>query len=68
MIDFPTILIDGAFPPVVRDRLVLRTQALLAEQDTRGLIAPRIEAATIGGNARVIGAASAPLFSRYFLT
>ncbi|WP_298495774.1 ROK family transcriptional regulator [uncultured Maritimibacter sp.] len=68
VIDFPTILIDGAFPPVVRDRLVMRTQALLGEQDTRGLIAPRIEAAAIGGNARVIGAASAPLFSRYFLT
>ncbi|MBV7408691.1 ROK family transcriptional regulator [Maritimibacter sp. DP1N21-5] len=67
VIDFPTVLIDGAFPDEVRDRLVYRTRALLAEQDTRGLMPPRIEPASIGGNARVIGAASAPLFSRYFL-
>ena len=33
----------------------------------RGLIAPRIEAGTVGGNARAIGAATSPLFERYFM-
>jgi hypothetical protein len=47
--------------------LVERVRRYLTNQDMRGLIAPRIEAGTVGGNARAIGAATSPLFERYFM-
>lgn len=67
VIDFEAILIDGAFPESVRQALVERTRRYLINQDMRGLIAPRVEAGTIGFNARAIGAAASPIFERYFL-
>ncbi|OUS36473.1 sugar kinase [Rhodobacterales bacterium 56_14_T64] len=67
VIDFEAVLFDGAVPPAVRDELVERVRRYLVNQDTRGLIAPRIEAGSIGGNARAIGAASAPIYSQFFL-
>jgi len=67
VIDFEAILIDGAFPASVRDELVTRVRRYLVNQDTRGLIPPRIAAGSIGGNARAIGAASTPIFSQFFL-
>lgn len=67
VIDFEAILIDGAFPKDVRFELVERTGRYLANQDMRGLIAPKIEAGSIGGNARAIGAASGPIFSQFLL-
>lgn len=67
VIDFEAIVIDGAFPEVIKQTLVERTRRYLANQDMRGLIAPRIEAGTVGGNARAIGAATTPLFERYFM-
>lgn len=67
VIDFEAILIDGAFPENVRHELVERTGRYLANQDMRGLIPPKIETGSIGGNARAIGAASGPIFSQYLL-
>ncbi|MDO6587377.1 ROK family protein [Salipiger sp. 1_MG-2023] len=67
VIDFSAILIDGAFPPKVRQDLVERTRRYLVNQDKRGLIEPVIEAGSFGHNARAIGAASSPLFSQYLL-
>ncbi|MBN9304783.1 MULTISPECIES: ROK family transcriptional regulator [unclassified Devosia] len=67
VIDFEAILIDGAFPPAVKHDLVERTRRYLVNQDMRGLIAPRVEAGAVGGNARAIGAAASPLFERYFM-
>lgn len=67
IIDFEAIIIDGAFPEPVKHALVERTRRYMSTQDLRGLIAPRIEAGTIGGNARAIGAATTPLFERYFM-
>jgi predicted NBD/HSP70 family sugar kinase len=67
VIDFEAIIIDGAFPEPVKQALVERTRRYMSNQDMRGLIAPRIEAGTIGGNARAIGAATTPLFERYFM-
>ncbi|APX23407.1 MAG: ROK family transcriptional regulator [Rhodobacteraceae bacterium] len=66
VIDFPVILIDGAFPTEVRARLVAAARAELARLDLRGLTAPRIEEAAVGGNARVIGAATAPTMAKLF--
>ncbi|PRY19616.1 MarR family transcriptional regulator [Aliiruegeria haliotis] len=67
VIDFETVLIDGAFPKDVRDELVERVSRYLVHQDKRGLIAPRIEAGSVGENARGIGAASSPIFSQFLL-
>lgn len=67
VIDFEAVLVDGAFPPDVRMKLVERIRRYLATQDTRGLIAPLVEAGTIGINARALGAASSPIFSQFLL-
>lgn len=65
--DFEAIVIDGAFPHEVREELVKRVRRYLANQDTRGLIVPKIEAGSIGVSAREIGAASSPIFSQFLL-
>ncbi|MGR3793268.1 ROK family transcriptional regulator [Vannielia sp. SX4] len=67
VIDFEAIVIDGAFPPEVRTDLVGRVRRYLVNQDTRGLIEPRIETGSIGSAARGIGAASAPITSQFLL-
>lgn len=67
VIDFEAILIDGAFPDAIKQELVERTRRYLVNQDMRGLIAPRVEAGVVGFNARAIGAATSPLFERYFM-
>ena len=66
VIDFDAILIDGALPAHVREELAERTHRYILNQDTRGLVAPRVEGGTIGRNARAMGAAAAPLFSQFF--
>ncbi|MEI4487491.1 ROK family transcriptional regulator [Frigidibacter sp. MR17.14] len=66
VIDFPVVLIDGAFPTEVRARLVAAAREELARLDLRGLTAPAIEEAAVGGNARVIGAATAPAMAKFF--
>lgn len=67
VIDFEAVLIDGAFPPIVRNELVERTRRYLINQDKRGLIEPKVEAGNIGHDARAIGAASSPIFSQFLL-
>lgn len=67
VIDFEAIIIDGAFPADIRAELVERVRRYIVNQDMRGLVPPRIEAGSIGANARSIGAASRPIFSQYLL-
>jgi predicted NBD/HSP70 family sugar kinase len=67
VIDFEAILVDGAFPPEIREELVERVRRYLVNQDKRGLIAPTVETGTVGENARAIGAASVPIFAEYLL-
>lgn len=67
VIDFEAILIDGAFPASLREELVQRVRRYVATQDTRGLIPPRIEAGSIGGDARAKGAACGPIRTQFFL-
>ncbi len=64
VIDFEAVVIDGSMPPQIRQRLVALTRASLAAQDQRGVIAPRIEAGTIGAVARALGAASGPIIAQ----
>ena len=67
VIDFEAILIDGAFPASVRDDLVARVRRYVVNQDTRGLIPPRIEGGSIGGKARAIGAATKPIGAQFMM-
>lgn len=67
VIDFEAVLIDGAFPVAVRKTLVEKIRTHLDGLDMRGVVPPRIEEARVGGNARVLGAASAPIYAQYFL-
>ncbi|WP_370161921.1 ROK family transcriptional regulator [Limimaricola soesokkakensis] len=67
VIDFEAVLIDGGFPEQVRASLVERIRAGLDRVDLRGLIPPRIEAGAVGGNARGLGAACAPIFAQFLL-
>jgi predicted NBD/HSP70 family sugar kinase len=68
VIDFDAVLIDGAFPEPVRARIVAGARAGLAQVDTRGIAVPRIEEASVGRNARVIGSAALPILAKYFLS
>ena len=52
VIDFEAVLIDGAFPKSIKEALVTRLRGCLEQQDTRGLLVPRIETGTVGRNAR----------------
>ena len=67
VIDFEAILIDGGFPEKVRARLVNLTAQRLSELDMRGIVPPQVVAGQVGGNARALGAASAPIYRQYFL-
>jgi predicted NBD/HSP70 family sugar kinase len=67
VIDFEAIVIDGAFPPHVRRRILDRTRLYLRDIDTQGLDLPRIEEGEAGAQARVIGAASLPISATYLL-
>ncbi|WP_152046412.1 ROK family transcriptional regulator [Aureimonas psammosilenae] len=65
--DFECALIDGSLPVSVRDRLVSETARRLANHRLPGLIPVEIQAGTIGGPAREMGAASLPFFDRFLL-
>jgi predicted NBD/HSP70 family sugar kinase len=67
VIDFEAILIDGSFPASLREDLVARVRRYVATQDTRGLVPPKIEAGSIGGNAGARGAACEPIRAQFFL-
>ncbi len=65
VIDFEAIVIDGAFPQAVRRRVVERTRDKLAGLDRQGLSPVEIVEGSIGGEARVIGAATLPLLAGF---
>ncbi|MGF1474684.1 MAG: ROK family transcriptional regulator [Geminicoccaceae bacterium] len=65
VIDFEAVIIDGAFPSSVRDRLVSAVSERLETMDRSGLSPVKIEAGSIGSNARAIGGACLPLLTRF---
>ncbi|WP_377291192.1 ROK family transcriptional regulator [Rhizobium sp. SG2393] len=67
IIDFGAAIIDGGFPAWVCDRIVAATQKALDDLDLQGVPLPEIVAGQVGNQARAIGGASLPLFSRYLL-
>ena len=67
IVDFEVIIIDGAMPEDVRNRLVDKTRESLGLYDLRGIPAFSIEAGSIGSDARAMGAASLPLFANFII-
>lgn len=66
VLDVPTVIIDGAFPPWVRQRIVERVRGRLATEDRQGLEPFEVVEGSIGGDARVIGAAALPLLASFW--
>ncbi len=68
VIDFPAAVLDGAIPATVKTRMVDACNHELSKLNMQGLLTPpTIIAGSVGSDARAIGAACLPLFSRYFL-
>ena len=65
VIDFEAIVIDGALPAMVRERLVARTAQVFAGLDRRGLSEVDIVSGSIGADAGSIGGAALPLIKHF---
>jgi predicted NBD/HSP70 family sugar kinase len=65
VIDFEAVVVDGAFPPEVRRRIVDATAAAIEDFDRQGLSPISVVEGTIGSGARAIGGACLPLISNF---
>jgi predicted NBD/HSP70 family sugar kinase len=65
VLDFEAIVIDGAFPPDVRGRLVDRIRERFTAIELQGVAPVKVLEGTIGSDARVLGAASLPLLANF---
>lgn len=65
LIDFESVVIDGAFPASVRRRIVERTIARVEELEKKGLPPFAILEGSIGHQARAIGGASLPFLAKF---
>lgn len=67
VIDFETVVIDGAFPANVRQRLVREVDNQLDQLDLQGVVRPTINAGHYGHMARAIGAAAYQISTEYMI-
>ena len=67
VIDFSHIVIDGAFPSHVREKVVAAVNREMQLQNLQGIAQPCIENGSLEHDPRVIGSACLPLFKRYLL-
>jgi predicted NBD/HSP70 family sugar kinase len=67
VVDFPAVIIDGAFPPAIRHRIVRATTQAMGALDLQGITPPAIVEGKVGQNARAVGGACLPLLNRYIL-
>ena len=65
IIDFQMVIIDGSFPPAIRDILVDRVRSIFLGMDLQGLHVPVFSSGRHGIMARAIGAAAMPLNATY---
>lgn len=68
VVDFSAIVVDGWLPVDVRSRLVDIIETELGKLNMTGLEKPEIRQGVVGADARALGAASLPLFSRFLLS
>ena len=68
VIDFEAVIIDGAMPCSLREKLVDMIRLRLGNQDTRGLVGSQYCGRNVWGDrARKIGAAVGPIVSQFLL-
>ncbi|SPJ26102.1 ROK family transcriptional regulator [Palleronia abyssalis] len=65
VLDLPTVVVDGSFPPKVRDKLISRIESLISHWDARGIHSPQIVPGTLGTKACALGAGYRPIVARY---
>jgi predicted NBD/HSP70 family sugar kinase len=66
-LDCSAVVIDGAMPTDVRDRLAAETRLALSRVNLDGISAFTLEAGSIGIAARALGAASLPLTANFMI-
>lgn len=67
VIDFEAVIIDGAFPANIRDRLVREVGNQLDRLDMQGIVRPDIRPGHFGGIARALGAAAHQISTEYMI-
>ena len=67
IIDFEAIVIDGGFPPDLRQTIVDGVMSELEKFDRQGLLAPVIVPGALGAKARAMGGACLPLIANFTL-
>lgn len=67
VIDFEAVVIDGAFPPAIRSRLVQELDDQLGRLDLQGVVRPDIKTGHFGHMARVLGAAAYQISTEYMI-
>jgi predicted NBD/HSP70 family sugar kinase len=65
VIDVGTVIVDGAFPAEIRERIIDETNAALDRVNRQGLSPFRLTPGTIGNAARAMGGASLPLLANF---
>jgi len=65
IIDFEAIVIDGAFPAVIRTRVTEAAARKLGQLDLQGLTPVRVLEGSIGPDARSIGGAALPMLANF---
>lgn len=67
VIDFQAVVIDGAFPFAIRNRLVGEVERQLDRLDMQGVIRPDIRPGHFGSIARALGAATYQISTEYMI-
>ena len=65
VVDVETVVVDGAFPPSVRTRIIEATRAALAEVNRQGLSPFTLVEGSLGTSARALGGAAIPLLANF---
>ncbi|WP_034336106.1 ROK family transcriptional regulator [Deinococcus misasensis] len=65
LLDLQGLVLDGECSPQLIERVQVRLQAWLQEQDTEGLHMPVLSRGTLGSKARALGAAMLPLYQNF---
>ncbi len=67
ILEFETVVIDGAFPPEIGQRLVSAVEQQLDRLDLQGVNRPAIRAGHFGSLARALGAAAQQISTDYMI-
>jgi predicted NBD/HSP70 family sugar kinase len=65
VIDFHNVVIDGGFPPQVREQIVNKTREKVTNLRMEGVAPVEIVEGKVGGDARVLGAGCLPLLADF---